>query len=274
MRRIELLAATGAILISALVPALARASGIHLSFVPSSTTVAPGDTFLLEARVDPADDDFNGFDLYIGFDPARVAFVPTAPAAAQIGPLMFPSGCTTNPFHVFTAGPSQLTIAVSLMCANTFVFGPGVVYKVKFRAISDGEASFECNAGTQFYNAGFFVNPLDCAPGAVTIAPTGVGAPDEPLEARGPTLAPPRPNPHSGFGPAIFALSLPRSESATLALFDASGRLIVTRAPQRFDGARLHQFTWDPGALAPGVYFVRAATSAGDESWARWTVVR
>jgi len=274
MRRIELLAATGAILISALVPALARASGIHLSFVPSSTTVAPGDTFLLEARVDPADDDFNGFDLYIGFDSARVAFVPTTPSTAQIGSLMFPSGCTNNPFHIFTAGASQLTVAVSLMCANTFVFGPGVVYKVKFRAISDGEASFECNAGTQFYRAGFFVNPLDCVPGAVTVAPTGVGAPAEPVARGGLSLAPPRPNPYSGVGPATFSLDLPRGEEVTVALFDASGRLAASRGARRVDGAGRHDFTWDPGPLAPGVYFVRVATSASGESWTRWTVVR
>ncbi|MFN0149137.1 MAG: T9SS type A sorting domain-containing protein [bacterium] len=274
MRRIDVFAVLGVLLALVPAPESACASGVHLSFAPSSSTVAVGDTFLVDARVDPSDDDFNGFDLHIGFDSARVAFVPATPSSAQIGSLMFPSGCTNNPFHIFTAGPSQLTIAVSLMCANTFVAGPGVVYKVKFRAIADGAASFVCNAGTQFYRAGFFVNPLDCVPGVVTVAPTGVGAPAEPVEPGGLGLAPPRPNPYSGAGPATFSLDLPRSETVTVALFDASGRLFASRGQQRFDGAGRHDLTWDPGSLAPGVYFVRVATSASGETWTRWTVVR
>ena len=91
---------------------------------------------VIEVVVPAADSAFNAFHLVVRYDPAFVVFVPTAPVSAQVGPVV--SDACSNLFHQFNAyGDSNLDSTVtdlSLLCSQTFVTGPGVIYRLKFQA--------------------------------------------------------------------------------------------------------------------------------------------
>jgi hypothetical protein len=252
-------------------PGSAAGQGIHLGIVPLEAVVAPGDTFQVDLTITEAGAQFNAFDIYLGFDPERVAFVPTVPQYWQYGPLMT-DACGTM-FPVFEPQAAQLRITLSLLCANTFVTGPGVVYRVKFRALpGSGEAAFTCNTGTQFYRAGFFVNPLECVPGSVTVGEfVGIDEGGD-IGAMGWRLAAPAPNPARGWG--IVGFTVPRAGSARLELYDVSGRLVAARPERRFEAAGRYAESWDVSAVPSGVYVVRLVASSGETATTRWTLVR
>lgn len=245
-----------------------------MSINPSSAAVDVGDTITVELSIFQADEEFNAFDIFLGFDPAFLTFVPTTPVNNQRGELM--TAACANTFHVFTPGASQLSITLSLLCNNVFVTGPGVIYRVKFLANSaTSGTSLVCNAGTAFYRAGFGVDPLECGAGSVAISggPTAVGiGGDAALPAI--TLGVPRPNPHTGRGAARFDFSLPSSGEVGIELFDAGGRLVARREPARFSAAGAHSISWDPGAIPSGIYFVRISDGRGGGAQTRWHVVR
>jgi hypothetical protein len=246
--------------------------GVHLGIVPLEAVVAPGDTFLVELRITEAGSEFNAFDVNLGFDPVRVAFVPTVPVSDQRGALM--TDACANTFHVFTSEAAQLRITMSLLCASTFVMGPGVIYQVKFRALEGaGEAAFICNTGTQFYRAGYFVNPLVCQPGSVTVDDGTLGLSDIEDSARsGVLLGPPVPNPSRGWG--VLSFTLPRAEAARLEIYDAAGRLVAQRPDRNYGAAGRYVEGWDAGTLPSGVYLVRLVTASGLVARTRWTLVR
>lgn len=134
-------------------------AGVHLTLQTSDSIIAVGDTLTLEANIAAPGDQFNAFDLLVGFDASRLALVPTTPVNNQRGPLVT-SACS-NTFHIFTPGSSVETVNLSLLCANTFMTGPGVIYRIRFRALNVmGPTVLRCLPGTQFYRAGVLINPL------------------------------------------------------------------------------------------------------------------
>jgi len=97
---------------------------------------------------------------------------------------------------------------------------------------------------------------------AVAAAPVGVGD----IATTGLSFAPPSPNPGRT---AVLTFSLPGAAEVSFAAYDARGRLLATRAAQRFESGR-NVVRWEPG-LQAGTYFVRLTTSAGESAVQRWT---
>lgn len=87
-------------------------------------------------------------------------------------------------------------------------------------------------------------------------------------------LGPPHPNPRRGAGAVAFEVSLLRSDSARLVLYDATGRLVATRQPRVLAAGGTQRVQWNPGLLASGVYYVRLVTSAGRSAAVRIVQVR
>jgi hypothetical protein len=84
------------------------------------------------------------------------------------------------------------------------------------------------------------------------------------------------PNPSSGVTRAAF--SLPRETAATFRVYDASGRFVATLGSGRYEAGDGEIF-WDgrdrSGAkVAPGVYFFRGVTAAGEVASASVTIRR
>lgn len=136
----------------------ARAQGVKVALQPALTSVTPGDTFYLDLNVVRAGSAFNGYTAVIGFDPAALQFLPTAPLSQQEGALM--TGACGNTFHQFTSGPGQLSIDHSLLCNGVSLTGPGQVYRLRFKALAGlTTTQVQFLPGLQFYNAGVAVNP-------------------------------------------------------------------------------------------------------------------
>lgn len=261
-----------AVLLALLAAQPAAGAGVHVSFVPIPAIVSPGDTFTVELTVTPADAEFNAFDFVISYDTARLVFVPTTPSTNQRGPLM--TAACANSFHIFTPTAGALQVTYSLLCNNTFVTGPGVIYRVKFAAtMTTGNTTISCGAGTQFYRAGFFVNPLDCTTLTLDVGGTsGVGEPDGRIAER-PWLAPLSPNPRIGSAtPGRVSFQLPGADSVRLALFDARGRLVTERPSARY-AAGAHTVDWRLPRLAAGTYYLRLSTGSGHDVTQRWVLI-
>jgi len=207
-------------------PPRAAAAGVHLSLVASPANLSAGDTLLPEATITAPDDSFNAFDLNIAFDSTRLAFVPTTPLSAQRGSLM--TNACSNTFHSFTNNASDVRASLSLLCRNIYVAGPGVIYRVKFRALNaPGATSIACSEGSQFYRAGVFADPLDCA--AAQIAIMGATAVESGSTDIDRAIAPRisvYPNPCRAGAPAELAMSGAAGEVASIDVLDLSGRLV------------------------------------------------
>jgi hypothetical protein len=250
-----------AIVAMSMTPAFAHAAGVHVNFVQNEILVHPGETFTVFLTVHETGDQFNGFDANIYFDPAFLTYVPTAPLVAQVGSLIRQS-CASNPFHYFRANPSYLEISVAIACASTYVTGPGTIYQVKFHAPPDtGTTTIFCGDGTQFYRAGFFVNPLDQRELNVRVSnmPVGVGEPSGRWPLR---MEAPVPNPRAGAGTERFRFTLPEAGAVTLDVFDSQGRRIATRGPVTLS-AGPNQIALDLPRLRAGSYFARLTTARG-----------
>lgn len=243
-------------------------AGVSAGFADSVLTVAPGDTFVVQIVVPVAADSFNAFDAPIRFDPARLAFVATTPAGLQRGPLM--TAACSNTFVDFHATTDSLKISLSLLCAGTYVAGPGTLYQVKFRALAPtGPTAVVLGPSTTFYRAGLRVLPVTKRGLTVQIgANTGVV---DPAGRTGVRLSTPFPNP-SIDGAGTFAFELPAPDVVKLELLDVAGRRVAVLASGRLDAGR-HDV---PVALAlrPGRYRLRLATGAGTALERSWTVLR
>jgi hypothetical protein len=246
-----------------------RAAAVSVHLQPTTLTVAPGDTFTVEVAAQAADSVFNAFDVYLVFDPDRVELVPTVPVSAQIGPLMT-SACG-NLFHVFTPHVSQCDITCSLLCNQVFVNGPGVIYRVRFRAMpSTGPTTLTLASATRFYKAGFILLPVASQGMTVTVSNvTGVGRQDR----SGPDLEPPFPNPGNGAGPLTLAFTLPEAGSARFDVYDSAGRRVHELASRPYSSGR-HSVVLPVRDLAPGHYWVRLSDTAGRQATRGWTVLR
>ena len=251
----------GMLLLAVVAAAPVAADGVHVRLETPVLAVSPNDEFDVDVVVFEADEPFNAFDASIRFDPAKLSYLA---GSNQQGALM--TAACANRFHLFTPTPDSLKITLSLLCAGTTVTGPGVIYKVRMKAgATSGLTTISLGPFTNFYNAGFFVTPLETQSRQVCILPcSGVGVDDEVGATRFALLAP-RPNPWSGSGPESFEFDLPAEDQVTLTLHDVSGRVIATHGPQWF-GAGRHAIALARPQAPTGVYFARLHTAHGTAS--------
>lgn len=71
-----------------------------------------------------------------------------------------------------------------------------------------------------------------------------------------------------------FRFRIDGPEQLTFQLFDVSGRLVTSRAPEHFTSAGEYAVSWDPGHLGGGVYCVRLAGASGKVDGTRWAILR
>jgi hypothetical protein len=249
--------ATACFVACLVLPAPLRAQGVIVALAPAALQVDPGAEFDLDLFVTQEGDAFNGFDASIGFDPAALTLVPRSPTVLQEGSLVT-SACGST-FHHFALGTSSAAISVVLLCSDTFMTGPGQLYRLHFRASDTPQTTaVTFLPGLQFYNSGLFVNPdsstnaeIGIGMSPVGVAPLG-GAPGLRLAVA--------PNPTTGV--ALITLTSERTAPTRLFIVDARGRLVRRlEAPASFVGVR--SVRWDGRdasgrRTAPGVYVVSA----------------
>jgi hypothetical protein len=260
---------TGALAV--LVAAPAAASGVHVNFGTNVITVRPGAEFMVQLWISQADAEFNAFDAEVDFDPSRLTSVALSPLSDQIGPLM--SGACGQTFHRFTQHPNYLEIHLGLLCNQTFVTGPGVIYRVKFRAssVDTGTTYISYGPATSFFRAGVKITPLETHRVAVVVTNNPVGVVDRAPDPF--TMAAPLPNPRAGGARGRFAFSLPRAGAVGLDLLDSSGRRVARREPANFPAGH-HALELEATDLSPGIYFARMTTGWGESQWKRWVVLK
>ena len=244
---------------------------IFAGFSDSTLSVAPGDTFTVYVQVLQAGAQFNAFDASIRFDPGKLTFEPTSPVSQQRGPLMM-AACS-NTFHNFSAVASDsLKITLSLLCSNTFVTGPGTIYRVRFRAsTTPGVTTLTFGPYTEFYRAGLFARPVFKRPLQITIG-TPAGVPERPT-IPGLAFATPAPNPRRGSSASVLDFTLPIADVVSIDVVDLLGRRAAAREPERFESGR-HRLSWSPPALPPGEYLVRLHARSSGDVVRKWTVLR
>ena len=249
-------------------PSVARA-GIHVSLDPSSATVQPGDTLIVKLSVFQAESQFNGFDAYVGFDPARLAFVSVTPDN-QIGSVL--TGVCNNFFHQFLAHSNFVEIHLSMLCPSTFATGPGEIYELRFRALpTTGSTTLVWQTGTEFYRAGFFVRPVESIPATLLVQDLTAVPPS--AKWVGASLETPWPNPYQGRGPVTLKFSLPESSQVGFTILDAQGRLVASHAAEEL-GAGAHSISWAGLRLAPGRYLVKMNSGNRTQAARSWVVVK
>ena len=70
------------------------------------------------------------------------------------------------------------------------------------------------------------------------------------------SLGTPQPNPRLRAGPISLHFVIDVPGSVRFRLYDVSGREVAMREPESFSTAGPQSVSWDPGAIAPGVYFL------------------
>jgi hypothetical protein len=245
------------------------AVGVTVALIPTQQVV-PGAMFDVYLDATEAGLSFNGFDAFIGFDPAALTFVS---GSNQEGSYM--TNACGNTFHAFKASAGVLTISDVLMCGGVSLSGPGRLYRVRFQASMTPQRTLvEFLPGLQFYNAGLYVNPAN-----TTRAAIGIGM--SPVVGVEPTGPPTRlslaaaPNPSAGT--LTFRVESNQAGAETLSVFDLQGR-VVRRLAERRTEPGVHSLAWDgrdeAGAkLSPGVYLARLEV-AGKAVWTRVTMIR
>jgi hypothetical protein len=245
-----------------LASAPARGDGVHLGGLQDTVSVASGGTVTVDLAAQETGFPFNGFDIVLRYDPARLTFAPMAPVSSQFGPLMT-SACA-NTFHVFGSAPDSLAITLVLLCNGVSVTGPGAIYRVRFNAAAtDAYTTLTFGPSTEFYMGGPEVTPLVTRPIVVKIGnPVPVGVPRQAGE--GLVLTAARPNPARS--EALLRFRLPFGAETSLQIHDAQGRRVRTLVAGPLPSGE-HVARWDlldeRGAPVPaGVYFA-SLTCAG-----------
>jgi hypothetical protein len=247
-------------------PEPARADGVTVALIPTTSSVAPGAEFDVTIQVTQAGASFNGFDAVVGWDPAALTFMPANPLSQQEGASM--TGACGSTFHSFHQGASSDTIADVLLCNNTTLNGPAQLYRLHFKASSSVQAtSVQFLPGLRFYDAGVYVLPIHATSAVIGIgepAPTGVGAGGSLRLALGAA-----PNPSRGA--LSFSIACERSGPQQLVVRDVTGRVVRNLGGGWFSaGARI--VAWDGRddrgrTVAAGVYL--ATLAAGERTVCR-----
>jgi hypothetical protein len=134
-----------------------EAAFLSMTISPDTIYVAPGESFLLELRVDVAGKKFNAYDAVVAFDTLALASeVPAVPRAGE-GALM--KDACGNTFHRFAARGDSMTISHVILCGGVTLAGPGTLHQIGFRALKRAGATAVRLRRVQFYNAGLFASP-------------------------------------------------------------------------------------------------------------------
>lgn len=241
------LSLAGLVAVTAWAPPLHAAAGVKVAMLPASQTVAPGGEFDISIEVTRAGSNFNGFDLYIGYDPAALTLLSHAEGT------YFVAGCS-NRFHMWRPGADRDTVNDAYLCSGTSVTGPGQIYKLHFRAsLVPQVTTVRFLPGLQFYNAGLYVNPDSSTDAAVGIGmAAGVGGP---ATARISRL---RAAPNPFRVGTLLTIESDRGGNQELVITDLQGRVVRRLQSGTFDaGTRVVKWDGrnDSGRVAaPGVY--------------------
>ena len=260
MRRFARTAAAGlmALFAAFACPAAARA-GVQLAILPVTQTVAPGSEFEVTLQVTAAGSAFNGFTVYVGYDPAVLTPVPLSPLGNQLGALV--TSTCSNVFHQFHYGSGIDSVDVSLLCAGVTMTGPGTIYRMHFHASSTVQVTtLSILPGSYFANAGITVLGLSTKDAAVGIGMTPVlDAGDGPPPASLSLSAAPNP----ARGDVAFAFGTPLAADAQLRVADVQGRVVrVFAVPAGARSARWDARGTGGETVAPGLYLVELRRGA------------
>ena len=237
-------------------PSPLHADGVTAALLPTGQTVTPGAEFELVLQCTEAGALFNAFKAIVSWDPAALTFIPLLPSSLQEGSYMkLPPPCGST-FHVFSQGASTATISDALLCNNTFLAGPGQLYRLRFRASDTPQVTAVRFLSLQFLKAGYYVNPAHATGSVIGIgvpAPVGVGDPALPRLAL--SVAP---NPSRGA--LQFTLEADRASVQRLTVRDLQGRR-VRRLAEGWSTAGSRVVPWDGrddagGRLPAGIYLV------------------
>jgi hypothetical protein len=238
-----------------LLAAAGQAQGVHVALLPATQTVAPGDTFNLQIYVTQAGSSFNGFDAYVGYDPSAVTLLARSPISLQEG-TYFASACSQR-FHRFQQGVDRDTITDVLLCAGVSLPGPGQIYRLHFQASSFPQVtSIHFLPGTQFYNAGLYVNPDSTKDAMIGIGiALGVESPAGPAPKTLRMFAAPNP----AHGVINFRIETDKPGDQRLVVADVMGRAVRRLENGRFT-AGIRNTVWDCRndsglVVPPGNYF-------------------
>lgn len=250
LRRLAMLLAAALVAVAPM--RTARAQGVHVALAPTDSTVTPGATFELHIEVTEAGSLFNAYDAVVEYDPSALTFLPMSPLSLQEGSYM-KTACG-NTFHRFLAQGDSLTIAHSLLCYQIALPGPGLLYRLRFRASTTPQFTQVRFRSILFYNAGFYVNPVIASDALVRIGTMSDAAPPAAPGAR--LRAAPNP-----FNPST-TITVETSTAAMQALWvrDVAGRPVRLLQRDRF-AAGSRTVEWDGRddrgrSLPAGVYMV------------------
>jgi flagellar hook capping protein FlgD len=235
-------------------------AGVAVALQPSSATVTPGAEFDVFLYVTQAGSPFNGFDAIVGYDPAALTLIRLSDAQ-QEGAL-FTNACG-NLFHRFSQGTDRDTISAVMLCNQTFVSGPGTLYRLHFRASNTPQSTtVRFLPGLRFYNAGLYVTPVTSSDATIGIGTTvGVGGTEIAPSALS-ILALPNP----ARGATRLRIEAGRPGPQQVRVIDSLGRVVRSFEPGSF-AAGAREMTWnrrsDSGRRLPaGAYTVEVTSGA------------
>jgi hypothetical protein len=246
------------LILSAAMPVLA----LDVRFDPATKVVDLDEVFDYDIFVPASPDTFNAFELTIVYDPSKLTFIPRSPLSLQVGPLM--SAACLNGFHLFSAAGDTIRITYSLLCAGVRVTGPGVIYRLRFRAPSTPVITDLRFVKARFANAGILLSPVVTPAGLVQVGDVSA-VPDGPRSGVS-ALSPVTPNPFRAGTRLTFTAG--RRGRADLRVVAPDGREVRTLFDGWVEAGTSRSLTWDGrderGTRAPaGVYFIRLSTSDG-----------
>ena len=166
------------------------------------------------------------------------------------------SAACGNTFHYSTFGADSIWVVDGLLCADTFVAGPGQLYRVRFRAANTSQVSSIGFRSFKAYAAGTNVTPISTTDAVVGIGVT-LDANATPPPARGLAV---RATPNPARGAVTLSLESDRAGEQQLEVHDLLGRSVQALS-RGWQSAGASQVTWDgrtaSGSRArPGVYLV------------------
>jgi hypothetical protein len=233
---------------------VAHAQGVHVALVPKEQSVDPGSNFSVELVSTQPGSSFNGYTAVVSYDPAKVTFLPSDPTQLQEGSYMI--GACGNTFHHFEAAGDSIKFTDVLLCNQTFLPGPGQLYKLNFKASMNTGVAFVRIRSSEFYHGGVYVTPVSTDDAAIGIGVVlGVGDRAGVLHPRLSCA----PNPFRG--ETVLRIETPALENESLRVVDMQGRVVRHLQSGMFE-AGTRTVAWngqdDAGRhMAAGLYFVR-----------------
>lgn len=160
----------------------AKAQGVAVALSPVDSVVAPDTQFDVRIDVVQAGHPFNTYEAVIEFDPTVLTFVQRPDAEQEGNYMKSQCGVTFNIFS-YTSGSDSMKVTHSLLCANTSVTGPGVLYKLRFQASTQASSTEIRFRRVEFFNAGFDVQPVNTTNSSLIIGdPTDSPSPRRPTK--------------------------------------------------------------------------------------------